>query len=377
MAPRTASNPYGNYGKHVELFRLFESWRDDPKVNEALVQEGMLQEASGVGAPEGRADFALYLLTITRHQIRQGFKRRESVWERYMGVERAEDFRQHTSSELGSITGIGPVPEFDEYGRMKSSEFPGPSFSVGKHGGIYGITYETVINDQPGELLNRIPTEMGRASSAYVSQSIAALIEANGNWSDGLPFFTATAREGLPLGNEVTGSGAEPSEDNLISMVAAIRGTVDREGFPIDIEPGSVLTKDERVAAAFRRILRSQETGTTTGTQTSATTADKGTYNAAQGLLGDDPVIIEPYLKDPNDWILFAKTNPGRAAFIIAFLRDQRVPTILLLNPGWAGANGGSKDPYTTDFDEILFKLRHVFGVAQGDPRAARRARRA
>lgn len=370
---------YGRYGKHIELFEMFTSWRDDPGAQDALaVEEGWIAEgetlAEGSGAPEGRADFPLFLLSITRHKIRQGFRRRAARWGEYMGVERAEDFREHTASQLNGITGMGPVPEFDEYPRLRSAEEGAPPFSVGKHGGIYGVTFEMVVNDEPNTILNRTPTEMGRMSAAYVAQAVAALIEANANWIDGVPFFSATARAGLPAGNEVTGSAAEPSEDNLVTQIAALRQSTDAEGFPMDIEPGMVLTKDERVQLVFRRILRSQQTGTVSN-DTSSTTMDKGTYNAVQGILSsNDPVIVEPYLIDPNDWILLAET--GRPAFIIAFLRDQRDPQIWIQDPGMRSVGGGGRDPYTLDFDEILMKLRTVFGVAQGDPRSARRARR-
>lgn len=376
---------YGAWGKHIELFEMFESWRDDDEAQVAVaVEEGMIEESEadefrsslqeGTGGPEGRADFPLFMLTITRHRMREGFQRRAARWDRYMGVERAEDFRQHTVSQLNGMSGMGPVPEFDEYPRLRTAEEAGPPFSVGKHGGVYGVTFEMVVNDEPNTILNRTPREMGRMSAAYVAQVAVALIESNPNWIDGLPFFSATARNGLPTGNEFTGAAAEPSEDNLISIVASLRNATDAEGFPMDVDPGLVITKDERAAYTFRRIIRSQETGATAN-DTAAAVADKGRYNAAQGILpGDEPVLVEPYLKDPNDWILLAEV--GRPAFVIAFLRDQREPAIFAMDTGVRSVGGGGRDPYTLDFDEMPFKIRHVFGVALGDPRAARRARR-
>jgi hypothetical protein len=369
---------YGNWGKHIELFEMFESWRDDDDAQVAVaVEEGMIEESEadsfrdslqeGRGAPEGRADFPLFLLTVTRHRMREGFTRRSAQWDRYVGVERAEDFRQHTVSQLNGLSGMGPVPEFDEYPRLKSSEEMGPPYSVGKHGGVYGVTFEMVTNDDANTILNRTPREMGRMSAAYVSQVVIALIESNPNWIDGIPFFSATPRAGLPLGNEYTGAAAEPTEDNIVTIVSDLRNTTDAEGFPIDIEPGTIITKDERVRLAVRRIV--------TETAGNATHIEKGTYNSAQGILPDDPVVVENYLRDPTDWILLA--DVGRPAFIIAFLRDQREPAIFLQDTGMRSVGGGTRDPYTLDFDEIPMKIRHVFGVALGDPRAARRARRA
>lgn len=376
---------YGKWGKHIELFEMFESWRDDDDAQTAVaVEEGFIEESEadsfretlqeGRGAPEGRADFPLFLLTVTRHRMREGFRRKAAQWQRYVGTERAEDFRQHTVSQLNGLSGMGPVPEFDEYPRLRSSEEMGPPFSVGKHGGVYGVTFEMVTNDDANTILNRTPREMGRMSAAYVSQVIVGLIEANPNWIDGLPFFTATPRDGLPNGNEFTGAAAEPTEDNVVTIVQSLTDTTDAEGFPIDIEPGLVITKDQRVRLAIRRIVRSQTTGVTE-TAGAATHIEKGTYNAAQGILPDDPVVIEQYLRDPTDWILLADT--GRPAFIVAFLRDVREPAIFLQDTGVRSMGGGTRDPYTLDFDEIPLKIRHVFGVALGDPRSARRARRA
>lgn len=366
---------YGEWGKHVELFEMFESWRDDADVQAAVAESEGFDLQEGTGAPEGRADFPLFMLTTIRHQLRKGFTRRSAVWDKYMGVERAEDFREHTTSQLNGLTGMGPVPEFDEYPRIRSSEEMGPPYSVGKHGGVYGVTYEMVMNDEANMILNRTPTELGKMSAAYVSQVAIALIESNPDWSvDGKPFFTEEARTGLPDGNEFTGSGAEPTEDNLVTIIEQMRNTTDSEGFPIEISPENVLTRSERVRLNFKRIERSQET---VGAQApaSGTSMDKGNLNPLAGESNILPgeVIVEPYLKDPNDWILFA--NVERPAFIIAFLRDKRDPMIATEQSSVAEIGGGD-DPYTMDFDEIRFKLRHVFGVALGDPRAAIRARR-
>lgn len=385
--PRRRSSQWGVWGKHLELFEAFESWRDDDEAQVAVaVEEGLIQEEAqdgfraslqeGTGGPEGRADFPLFMLTVTRHRMREGFSRRAAQWDRYVGVERAEDFRTITTSQLNGITGMAPVPEFDEYGRLRSSEEMGPPIAVAKHGGVYGLTYETIVNDETNKILNRTPTEMGKMAASYTSQVIIALIESNPNYIDGLPFFTATPRAGLPNGNEYTGAAAEPSEDNLVKIVSDLENVQDAEGFPIDISPGLVLTKSRETSLIFRRILRSQQTGATAN-DTATDTFDKGTYNAASDILpGTDPVVVEPYLKDPNDWILLASVA-DRAAFRVAFLRDQRQPFIGMLDPGVRSVGGGANDPYLLDIDEMLMKLRHVFGVALGDPLAARRARRA
>jgi hypothetical protein len=371
MARTRRGGRYGSWGKHLELFEMYESWRDDDTIQEQFADSELNE---GTGSPEGRADFPIFMLTVIRHTMRQAFQRRAAVWDQYLGVENAEDFRTHTVSQLNGLTGMGPVPEFDEYPRIRSSEEMGPPFSVGKHGGIYAVTYEMVVNDDVNLILNRTPTELGKMSAAYVSQVAVAIVETNANWIDNLPFFTETARTGLPSGNLFTGAAAEPTEDNLVSIIEQMRTTTDSDGFPIDIVPANILTRSERVRLNFKRIMRSQETGVQV-TNPSGSTVDKGTLNPLMGdsLLPGD-VIVEPYLQNPNNWILFADVS--RPAFIIAFLRNQREPFIGMDKPQIESIGGGSDDPYSRDFDELAHKIRHVFGVAQGDPRAAILAQR-
>lgn len=376
MARHRRNGRYGVWGKHLELFELYESFRDDEDAQRQLAEsEDFDALEEGTGSPEGRADFPIFMLTVIRHRMRQAFQRRAAVWDQYLGVERAEDFRVHTVSQLNGLTGMGPVQEFDEYPRIRSSEEMGPPFSVGKHGGVYSVTFEMVINDDVNLILNRTPTELGRMSAAYVSQVATAIVETNANWIDGLPFFTATPRTGLPAGNLFTGAAAEPTEDNLVAIIEQMRSTTDTEGFPIDIEPANILTRSERVRLNFKRIMRSQETGVQV-TNPAGSTVEKGTLNP---LAGDEllpgQVIVEPYLQDPNDWRLFADIQ--RPAFVIAFLRDQREPFIGMMRSQIESVGGGADDPYTLDFDELPHKIRHVFGTAQGDPRAAILASRA
>lgn len=356
---------YGGWGKHLELFEMFSDWREDPRVLEGLEEDGLLLE--GTGAPEGRADFPMFLLQTIRHRVREGFQAVESRWDRYVGIESAQDFRQHTVSQLNGLVGMGPVPENAEYPRIRSSEEGGPSFAVAKHGGIYKVTFELIINDEVNRILNRTPTELGKMSSAYLTRIIIALIEANPNWIDGAPFFSAAR------GNEATGAAAEPTETNVATHVSTMKLRRNRDNQPIDIQPRTVLTQNDITGYIFNRMIRSQETGATSN-DTSTRTFDKGRLNPIAGILPDDAVATDPWLNDPNDYIYLA--DPAeRPPFVAAFLRGQRSPFIGLKDPMVRDAFSRVEDPYDYELDSIDFKARHVFGAAVGEPMAAFRAR--
>lgn len=362
---------YGNFHKHLDLFDMFEDFRDDPDILEALLEadDGYLLEGSG--APEGRVSFPFFLQTIIRTKLRQRFTSASAVWDQYVGIENAQDFRENTVHSLGAIRGIQGIPEFGEYPRLRSSEEGGPSYMVGKYGGIYAITYELIINDDTGLMLDRIPGELGRSMSDYLNQAVVAFIESNPTYIDGNPFF------GVAHGNEVTGEDADPTEDNLAAILDTLRLRRDKDGIPMNVKARRLLVRNPSTKMLFDKIIRSQTTGIRADAKDMAEAGQRfapGTMNPLENALPADATIEDPYLNDPNDWYLLADADQ-RPAFVAAFLRNQRTPYIFQKNDGMSGVGGGGDDPYLLNIDEIPFKIRHVWGVAAGEPFAAIRAR--
>lgn len=374
-------NRYGNWGKHIELFEIFKGFRDDPLVQEVIRQEAGPEDrlSEGTGSPEGRADFPVFLQTVIRNRVRERFSAVASKWESYVGIESAQDFREHTVTEMGGIRGIEPVNEEGEYPRLRSREAVGPSFAVGKHGGIYSVTMELTINDETDRILNRVPRELGRMTGEYISKTVVAFIESNPTYTpDGLPFFTSNAARQ----NEFTGSAADPNETNIFAILDMMKLRRDQDGIPFTVEPRRILVRTPSQKATFDRIIRSQYTGVredvATGAQGNVALGYgdffTGNVNPAYNILPPDAVVDEPWFNDPNDYYVLGNAE-DRPPFVVAFLRGRRDPFIGLKDPGVRAALGGANDPYDLWYDEIDFKVRHIFGAAAGEPLAAFRAR--
>lgn len=359
---------FGVWGKHLEVFDMYEDARKDPAVIEAMLGESydVLQEK--YGAPEGRVDFPIFLQQIIRHRVRERFRAVESRWDQYLGFENAQDFREHTVSSLGAIRGFEGIEEHGEYNRLRSSEEGGPSFAVGKYGGIYGVTFELLINDETDRIFNRIPTELGRSMGEYVSKAMVALIESNPTYSvDGKPFF-ANER-----GNLFTGTAAEITPDNIAAMLDVMAEHRDHDDIPINVEAAKVLVREPSAKMKFNQIIRSTETGVTQDADTTPETFYRGRNNPLADILPEEAVVVERWLDTPGDYVIFANAD-DRPAFLAAFLRNRRDPYIFLKDPGMKGVGGGGSDPYEMDVDEIPFKVRHIFGGAVGEPLAALKA---
>lgn len=340
---KRSRSEYGVYRKPIEVFELWEA---------------ELELAEGTGGTEGRADFPIYMLDQIRNKVTDGWNYAAGQFESYMGRETAEDLRQHTINRLNHIDGIGPVDEYDEYPRMKSHEEVGPSYAVGKHGGVYGITQEALINDTAGRLLNRTPSEIGKAMARYVTSGAVAYIESNPNYIDGTAFFHSSR------GNIATGTDATLNEDNVATILTSMQ--VRRvNGMPIGIEPNRIVVRDKRQELILRRILHSAETQHPANASTA--TFNKGSKNPLEGFFPDDGIVVEPWLNDADDWYVFANAQ-DRDAFVVAYLRDNTEPFVGMKNPEVRALMGAGEDPYSFEFDSIDYKIRHFFGFAPNEP---------
>lgn len=360
---------YGDWGKHIELFELWEASNEEPTafmaMVEALGDEHLLPLAEGTGAPEGRADFPFFLQTVIRYRMRERFRNVAARWRDMVGIESAQDFRAHETSELGSIVGIEPIRENDGYPRMRSREAPGPQYSVAKHGGIYSVTFELIVNDETDKILNRIPREIGATSANYKSSAVISFLESNPLYSvDNAAMFSAGRN------NEFTGLAADPTEDNVIAAVESMTLRRDVDNLPINIQPKKILTRTIRQKLRLQQVLRSAQTVERTAAVVGNTTFARGSDNPLSydgGIMPPDSIGQEPWLNDADDWYIIGEAD-GRDALIMAFLRGRQEPFIGLKDPGVRDAQGAGSDPYSFETDGVDFKVRDIFGTAVGEP---------
>lgn len=359
---------YGHWGRPLRIFEAFSAWSSDPDVIAAL------QEA------ETRADFAEFLMGPIRTSMLRGYQYAAPQWDRYMGIESAVDFREHRSKGLSGMSGIHHVGELGEYKDMRRARRPVASYAVDTYGATYAISRHLIINDDMRQIMSTTPDEMGKAMGRFVTRTAVALIEANPTAPDGKPVYSEGER-----GNETT----EPlSEDALAAMFSAMENQLDDNGDQITLTPRVLAVKTLVLQLIAKRIVRSQETGTTINYSAGASPGhsgvpglgterfDKGTSNPLAGLLDENEgVLRDPYFSDSNDYYLFA--DPGEnPAFIMAFLNGNRDPFLGMKDPQVRSAlPGGGDDPYTFEMDTIDFKIRHDFGAAVVEPRATARGR--
>jgi hypothetical protein len=202
---------------------------------------------------------------------------------------------------------------------------------------------------------------MGRAAARTVSRSVTAALENNGNTYDGQALFSA------PHNNLLT---TALDETQLQVAMTKMRTQTDPNGLRIGLRPQRLLIPVQLEYTA-RRILNSAQLLAVpgvagTGVAAGAATTLQGNVNVAAGLVD---YTVEDYLTDANNWYLIA--DPQEAPVIgVGFLNGRDTPDVFLKDPGMRNVLGGN-DPYSMEFDEIVWKIRQDWGTGLMDWRGA------
>lgn len=362
---------YGIWGRQIPLFEAWEEWaevkQDELTSLEEAAANGDADAVELLEEVETRFDFPNFMFGPVSTSLWHGYSQVAPQYRRYARIENLPDLRERRLKGLNQVRGMAYVGENGEYVEGRRTERPSAGLMVDKYGFVYKITMEAILNDETGELLNRIPGEMGRDASIFVANTLIALIESNPTAPDGNPFF------GSPRNNQST---ALLSEDSLADGIQFMDSMTDDSGYPITVRVGALVVRSTRDLMTASRIVNSTLTGATinyTGAAGAGSGVfDKGTINPLQGILPSDGIVKEVFFTDSNDWYLFANPNDV-PAFALGFLNGNEQPFVGLKDPMVRSAMGPGVDPYTFEFDSIDFKTRHFFGAAAVDPRGVYR----
>lgn len=376
----TIRTDFGHWGGHIELFDLYEAWRDEkralveaginPKTGQAF--QGQLLEAFQAGnmaileaSPDTRADFATFMWEPIQANFYQGYDYVESQWKRYVGTMTVNSFDEVRIKGINGLTGIGYVGELGEYPGLRRTFRPEAAIVIDTYGGSYAMTRKLLRSNGIEKITARNPNDFGVAMGDFVTRMIIALIVANPNAPDGAAMYNGTR------GNLAT---TAVSEDSLVDAAVWLRTRKDPDGRPIRTNLRSAVTQNDRVALRLRQIVQSQ-TLALPGVSTTALANDKfgrGTSNPIPdaGIIPVDGIIVDPWLPDAQDVYYFS--DPDRnPAFVAAFLDGQEKPMIGLDDATvmhLSNSNGSGHDPYSFHGDALRYKIRHDVGVTAVEP---------
>lgn len=329
-------NPLGLApGQHL---RLFDAYIEAREQAEAGLLEG--QEAMST------SDFPTYLGSLNRHAFLGRFQEISGSWSQYTRDFSLEDFEDWTTSRWGRFPDIEEKPLNGPYNDIYLKEFPAESLRLREFGNTFGITRQLVISDRLNEIA-KWPRMLGEALARTMSK-IAAIdaLQANPTMFDGNALFSS-AHANLGAATALTADKA--GMDLLKALELKLDTQTDDEGYKVTSPTGG---RTLIIPVEYRWIVNAL--------MNNDVLPDGSGNLIPNEVKGRYALIEERYFTDANNYYMASDLKGELAAIAAVTLNGNTTPFIGLKDPGVRAVLGGN-DPYSFDFDEIAYKIRHDF----------------
>jgi hypothetical protein len=311
------------------------------------------------------SDFPDLMGDVMYRSLLGNFQTQAPIWPALAKKRILKDFRAlNLLSIAGGGTELDPVSEREPYPEISFTEDK-RQVQVAKYGRRYGISFEMLINDDLEAFATR-PQMMAQA--ARVSEELLVMrqyFDINGPHAG---FFTG------PNGNIVT---ANPvlSIAGLQTAYTVLAAQRDEDGNPIIIDTVTLAVVPALEVTA-QNILNaiSIELREAGGTDDQRLTAVNWMAKKVRlVVMHYQPLVATA--ETTNNWMLVANPNnpSGRAACEFAYLRGRTDPQMFIKDSNQRQLGGGEVSEMEGDFDTdaIDYKVRHIMGASQGDPKCA------
>lgn len=312
-----------------------------------------------------RSDFTYLFADILQRSMLGSYAEWPTMWNSIARRGSRIDFRTGRAFTLDGAEGaLSKVEELKEY-PSKAVTDGKYDYAVEKYGSRIGISWESIINDDLGQLRD-LPNRLAK-SARMTEEKFATSLYAGASGPDGTFFATGHA-------NKMT---AALSTGSLQAAMALIWAQTDTDGNPI--YTGKLrLVVPPALAITAHNILNATEIWAATG-------GGDGTGNNQMRSQNWVPQSIAETVSNPwlpivsstangnTSWYLFAEPSVGRPAMEVGFLRGNEAPALFVKSPNAQRVGGGLIAPEDGDFDtdSVDYKVRHVVGGTMMEYRAA------
>lgn len=310
------------------------------------------------------SDFPLLFGDILDRQLLAAYKGTPNVMESVVRTASVRDFRTVNRYRMNDGDQVlTAVPEKEEYPKSDRDEVR-YQYSVSKYGRVFDISWESIINDDLNALKDT-PNRFALASRRSEEKFITELFwDANGPLD---AYFAgnggAAAVSSLPL-----------TIPNLETAIEEMLVFTDTNSEPILNEPKYLVTGPALKLQA-QQILKSAMKMWTESAGGGATPYPMANILAELNIIPlvnhYIPIVCTTGTIAQTTWALFSDPN-DLAAGEFGRLSGHESPEIFMKSANQRRVGGGEVNPMDGDFatDNILYKVRHVFGGVVMDGRA-------
>lgn len=295
------------------------------------------------GPYQTTSDFANILENALHKLLLGSYATQETTWQRFCATDQVPDFRSSTRYRTGSVTSLPKIAEHGEYTTGNIPDAAKFAISTERHGEIFSLSREAIVNDDMGALAN-LAMEFGRAAARTIENDIYAQLALNSGlgptMSDGNPFFHASH------GN--VGTGAAISVVSLDADRVLMRAQKDPSGRDfLSLTPTKLVVPDS-LAGTAAVINRSEY---------DPDTANKLQRRNMVFNLFDDIIGTPRLAAVSTRRYLFCDPNIA-TAFVVAFLEGYGMGPIMESQQGWR-------------VDGVEWKVTQYAKAQAFDPKAA------
>jgi hypothetical protein len=258
------------------------------------------------------------------------------------------DFKAHEIVGVGGLTDLPVVPVNNAYTEFTVPAEEKATITAAKRGKLLPVAWETIINDDIGTVTRNVD-RMSKSAKRTLAKAVFALLSAN-------PTLTLDSKALFHADHGNIGSTAFGYASLIAARLKMLDQTEPTSLEPMGIDPkqGGLLVLPGELEAGAAEILKAK--GKPGGSNNEG--------NAVAGWFGSDleRVIVNPFATDPTDWFLLGNPEVFET-IVVSYLFGRREPEIVLADAATAYSM------FTKDV--IEYKIRHCWGVALADYRAA------
>lgn len=328
-------------GKRLRIYDAYIEKRQQLHNGELDAEEAM-----------STSDFPTYLGKLMRHTFLARFQEVAGAWQQYTRDFSLEDFESYTSSRFGRFPNITEKSLNGPYEELTLKEFDGETMKLREWGNAFSLTRQLVISDRLNKLSD-LPTLFADALARTMNKVAAVdAFEANPTMYDGNALFSAGhANLGAATALTATAAGAAL----LQALELKLDTQTDDEGYKITTPSGGE-TGDGNYALIIPVELKYVAKAINQNTLI----INAANYLEPNPVAGHYSIIIERFFTDANNYYM-ASDLKGPLGFLAHItLNGNTIPFLGLQDPDVRAVLGGD-DPYSFEFDEIRYKIRHDF----------------
>jgi len=322
-------------GKHIRLFDAYIEAREAAEAGLLSAEEAM-----------STSDFPTYIGALIRLTFLNRFQEIQGQWGTYTRDFSLEDFETWSFARWGRFPDVQEKAFNAQYEELALNELPGENLKLREWGNAFSLTRQLILSDRLNQIA-QFPTLLADALARTMSK-VAAIdaFQSNPTMFDGNALFSAN-HNNLAAATALTANIA--GMQLLEAMELQLSTQTDPEGYKI-VGPGSTLTLIIPIQLRWiaRALMQNQ------------LLPNASNFLQANEIQGRYTILEEPFFTDANNYYLGTDFKGPLGFLAHVTLNGNTTPFLGLKDPGVRGVLGGD-DPYSFDFDEVTYKIRHDY----------------